>query len=346
MTGRRWLAVVAGIGMVGVWAGVQLAASQWNPTVFVKFGNERDLAYASTRLGPNVFDASQEGHDGKLFYFLAHDPLLTSPAELEPLLDVPRYRAQRVLFPLLLRPALLLGEWWLVWWMLGLNLLAVGLGVAAVGHLATGAGLSHWWGLAFALNPGVIDEISLSGSGVLAYALAFGGMAAVTSRHDRWAAFAFAGAGLAREVALLVGLAVALWIWQEDRRRALRLILPGLAAVAGWAIWVGQRLSGPAGGQLGPPFRGVAEAARVWIQTGRWLPAVLAGIVVAAAVIAWRRRWLLTAPILAFALLAPFLIAPVWLHSYDISRAMLPVFSLLALAVAPRRAEVSALSGK
>lgn len=326
--------------MIAIWAGVQLADNQWNPTVFLKFGNEADLAQATARLGPNVFDANGEGHDGKWFYYLAHDPLLIDPSGLQPLLDMPRYRAQRVLYPLLLRPGLWLGEWGLVWWMLGLNVLAVGLGVAALGQLAAGTGLSYWWGLAFALNPGVIDEISISGSGVVAYALGFAGMAAVVSHHDGWAALAVAGAGLAREVALLVGLAVAVWIWRENRGRAVRLIVPGLAATGAWAMWVRLRLSGPSGGgQLGPPFQGLTEAAGVWIRTGSWLAPVVAGLLVAAAVIAWRHRSLLTAPILAFALLAPLLITPVWLQGYDISRAMLPVFSLLVLTLATRWVE-------
>jgi hypothetical protein len=147
------------VALVGLLAGCLLLVAQltrvgWEPTapfvVGTSWGLDEELAarHVAVELTPG------NGYDGQWFLGLAHDPLLSQ--RLAASFDMPRYRAGR--------PLQAVAGWLLAGGQAGvipLGLLAVGplavaLGSAATGRLVAAFGRSPWWGLGFALVPGVV----------------------------------------------------------------------------------------------------------------------------------------------------------------------------------------------
>ncbi|MGH8937662.1 MAG: hypothetical protein ACRDXD_15620, partial [Acidimicrobiia bacterium] len=223
-----------------------LRAFNWDPSVFLHFGRDDPvgLRYARQHLG-TVKETAALGHDGKYFFVQAHDPFLLEGKLVAKYLDPPAYRAQRMLYPLLAAPALLGGEWALAWALIVVNLAAIGLGTWATSRLALRMGASPWWGLAFALNPGVLFEVFIDGSGALAWALGLVGLASLQEGRPRSARLALAAAALARETMLIVAVGAALWEWHRRRPGWWRLVTAPMASVAVWGLYVRWRLALP-----------------------------------------------------------------------------------------------------
>ncbi len=81
--------------------------------IFNSGGDPLSLARLGTRYSQGDPNGS-EGYDGQFSYYIARNP---DPAELLPFLDVPAYRYQRILLPLLAR-FLSLGNVEIIPWML------------------------------------------------------------------------------------------------------------------------------------------------------------------------------------------------------------------------------------
>ena len=281
------------------------------------------------------------GHDGKYFFIQAHDPLLVNPETHAAVIDRAVYRYQRVLYSILATPGLLAGESGLVWWLLILNVAAVGLGTWAASRLAGAFGASSWWGLAFGMNPGIIFEVMVDGAGVLALALALIGLLMVV--RERWwaAALMFVLAGLTREVMILMAVGSALAVWKRSRIHSLALGVAPVASVAAWAIFVrvrlGVALTETQSVELGIPFVGLVSSAGKWLED----PGVdlVVGLAMVAICLMVLRRLiaepsLVTSAVVGFVALAILLTENVWLHYFDITRAMAPLVTGFALVVA------------
>lgn len=90
-----------------------------------------------------------EGYDGQFAYQIALRPLGAAPY-----LDVPAYRYQRILYPMLAR-LLALGQPEAIPWTLILaNVAAIGLGTWATGRLLLHFGVSRWYALSYGLYGG------------------------------------------------------------------------------------------------------------------------------------------------------------------------------------------------
>ena len=163
---------------------VTLAIHDWDPAGPLMVGVEAPLRpYVEERLG-DVPLTDGTGHDGKYFFVQAHDPLLLEPADHAALMERPTYRSQRMLYPLMASVGSLLGETGILWLMLLINVLAIGVGTWATAAVAQSAGVSRWFGLAFALNPGILFELAFDGSGAVAWALVM--VAIYSSVRRRW----------------------------------------------------------------------------------------------------------------------------------------------------------------
>jgi hypothetical protein len=346
--GPVWVAAL-GVALGCAFSLNALRAFDWDPSAFLHFGRDDAVGvrYARQHLG-TVKETAALGHDGKYFFVQAHDPLLLEGKLLAKYLDPPAYRAQRMLYPLLAAPALLGGEWALVWALIVVNLAAIGLGSWATSRLAVRMGVSSGWGLAFALNPGVLFEVVIDSSGALAWALALAGLAALQVGRPRSASLALAGAALARETMLIVALGAALWEW---RRRGpdwwLLVAAPGASVVA-WGLYVRWRLALAAwtyGGQgLGRPLLGLLQAAQRWPSASplHGVVGVLAALLVVATLLqAVLRPSLISYSVVGFTLLAPFMTWQVWLYYFDISRAVAPLMTSFVLATVGRDLLVS-----
>lgn len=334
---RLALAAIAAASVIVV---VQMVALDTDASLYLSFGEDSidTLAYGEDRLGA-VYVKPNLGHDGRLFYIAAHDPLILDPDGYRELFERPVYRSQRGLLPVIASPALLLGEWPLVWWMLVINLASIGAGTFVTARIAEHLSLSPWLGLAFVANPGVWAELNAGGSGALAWALASAAILALLKDRLRWSVILLAGAALGRETMLLVAIGLAAATWRTDRRRAAWLVTVPVCAVLAWGIYVRIRLGEPIWAnesrELAAPFVGLVDAAREWIDRSDPLRAAVAALYLVLGVrvlqLARSTRHLIGWAVAGFALMIPFLAGVVWFDIWDISRALLPLVTGLAL---------------
>lgn len=319
-----------------------LRAFDWNPASFLHVGEDAPeiVVYVEDRLG-NIPTFGGLGHDGKYFFIQAHDPLLANPETHAAVIDRAAYRYQRVLYAVLAAPGLAAGESGLAWWLLILNVAAVGLGTLATARLAVAFGASPWWGLAFGMNPGIIFEVMVDGAGVLALAFALIGLLMVV--RERWwaAALFFVMAGLTREVMILMAVGTAVAVWKRSRTHSVALAMAPVASVALWAVFVRVRLGvgllEAQSVEIGPPFLGLISSVGKWMENPG-VDLVVGFAMVAICLMVLRRliaeRSLVTLAVVGFVALAILLTDNVWLHYFDITRALAPLVTGFALVVA------------
>ena len=338
-TERRLALVALLIGVLIV--GASLARHGGDIAGLVKFGEAEDASviteHAESLLGREVSTAEREGHDGKFFFLQALDPMLLSPDEHAVLLDRPVYRAQRMLYPLIAGFGGLVPASMLLWSMAATNVVALVIGTVATGRLAHHLGGSRWFGLAFALNPGIVFEFDISGAGIVAFAAAvLGTLALVEGRHRRAVGW-FVAAVLAREVMLLYLAGVCCWRLFTTRRIPWTLgAVPALSALA-WAGYTRLRLDSGTGvdevQEFGPPFGGMLDAFENWIENPIDL-AVIAGLIAVMPLLvvrAVRRPNPLAWGALGFVVLAVLMTRQVWWNFFDITRAVAPIITAYVL---------------
>jgi hypothetical protein len=88
----------------------------------------------------------------------------------------------------------------------------VGIGTAFTSLVARELGLSYLFGLAFTLNPGIIVDLNIDASGVVAMAALMAGVYFVMKERDGLAVFALTMSCLARETMLLSVLGLAAFV--------------------------------------------------------------------------------------------------------------------------------------
>ena len=318
---------------------IQMVALDTNASLYLSVGEDGPVArqYIEDRLGQPYVKPGL-GHDGRYFFVQAQDPLILDPDPYHEVIDRPVYRSQRVLYPLLSAPGRIFGQWAMVWWMLGINLLALVAGTLFTARLAERFGLSPWLGLAFTLNPGVWGEVNAGSAGALAWALAVGGILMYVEGRIPAAAGLLVLAVLAREAMLLVVAGIAYDMWRTERRVRAWLLAPLVAAVV-WGMYVrlrlGEGLLASESEEFGLPLAGFIGAAREWLSdadTVRMAAGlVLVLILIRFVALARRVPHLFGRSVMGFALIAPFLSRQVWYNTWDISRAILPVLTMFAL---------------
>jgi hypothetical protein len=287
------------------------------------------------------------GHDGKYSFVQAVDPWLLDPDGNISVVDRPLYRAQRMLYPVLAGGMGLFSPRIIVWAMLIVNILAMGVGTWAVAELALDMGGSAWWGLSFLANPGLMGELLIDGSGVVAAAAAFGAVLMIGRGDSRVALALITCAALARESMLVVAFGTAIWAWTRGGRRlAVRIASIPTLAVAVWAVYIRLQAGIEEGFSqiigIGLPFVGLLETFEyrsldVLHVVGRFGVLLLFVLYLRQA---WRHRSLALS--WAFVGLVPLgLIATreVWASYWDFTRAIAPLITALLLLffVADRR---------
>ncbi len=197
--------------------------------------------------------AGTEGYDGQFTYFIAVDP-----SGAAALIDVPAYRYQRILLPVLAR-LLALGQLALIPWALVLiNLVSLAGGTLLVERLLAREGISPWYALTYGLFAGVFMAVRLSLAEPLAYALVL--LAIDAERRGRiWAAaIALALAALTRETTLLFAAGYVVYLFTQ-RRWGTGVLLGAIAALpfALWQIALALQFGSPgigSGGAMATPF--------------------------------------------------------------------------------------------
>lgn len=318
-----------------------LAPEGWDPSTLATIGEDSGAvrAYAEETLGRIVL-APSLGHDGKYFFVQAIDPFALDAARSARLVDRPVYRLQRVLYPLLAGGFGLLSPHGILWGLIAVNVAAMALGTWATAQVAVRMGISPWLGLAFPLNPGMLFESFIDGSGVLAWALAILGIMFLIDRRAVPAGFAWAGASLAREVMLLTTVAALLWLWRTGRRPW--WLVWAVIPTAVWAAVLRVRFPpDPPTEQVAFdwPFAGLVKAFRLWMAD----PGVdlLVGCVIVLITLVLLRRVLRDRSLLGWCAmghvyLLPFLSVFTWYKYFDLARAAAPAITAALLITAPK----------
>jgi hypothetical protein len=293
-----------------------LASNGYDPRAFASIGTRFSV--------PDP--AGTEGYDGQFNYYIALDP---NPQQVRPHLDVPAYRYQHILYPLLARILALGNAAAIPWSLVGINLACLIALCFLTGELLAERGGSRWGALVFGLWFGVILGVRLDLSEPLALLLVVIALRMAGPQLDRRlapAALLLALAMLTKETVIPFLLGWAVWlILQGKYRKAVWLAL-ALLPYLGLQIWLwrvfGSLGLGSGGAGATPfewiPFAGLIQVAGVSLRIFIALFAVyLPGLLIPAVYGLWapladliRRRtsaegWLLLCNALMIAF-APF----------------------------------------
>jgi hypothetical protein len=202
-----------------------------------------------------------EGYDGQFAYQIAVEPL---DASLR--IDVPAYRYQRILYPVLAR-LLALGQPELIPWTLILvNIAAIGLGTWATEQLLIGVRASRWYALTYGLYGGQLLALRADLNEPLAQALVQLAMLAWAKDRRVWTVIAFSLAALAKETTLVFLAAYILYSLKERQwRRAFGLGL-GFVPFAAYQLILWMWL-----GSFGVGSGGAGATSFSFIPLGGWL---------------------------------------------------------------------------
>jgi hypothetical protein len=331
-----------------------LVASKFSPqtgfTSLIRFGETWEAKRnPSLRELPIATVPHSNGYDGQFYAQLALDPLLLS-SETSAALDVPAYRARRILTPAMASVAGAGNPWWTLQIFALLNVgcwLVLAWVVYRNINVSDWVSFARWVGCMFGM--GVLESVRQSLVDLPALLL----LALAILAHDRarsarstcWLALA----GLAKESSVLgaIALVVESFRWPfTTKRKALSLAVAAMPLVA-WSFYIYYRLPHSAGtsgaGNFTWPLVGMVlqiKTSLSEIARGNWdgrysmgLMAVL-GLITQAWTI-WRRPnitsswWRIGA---AYALLLLVLSPWVWSGYWAVCRALLPMtiaFNLL-----------------
>jgi hypothetical protein len=239
-----WPAIVA-LLVGGGFATSRLVASDWDPLALATLGTRYQQGDPS----------GTPGYDGQFAYYIALDP---APADAAPRLDVPAYRYQRILYPLLAW-ALALGRAELVpWTLLVINLLAHFAGTWALAAVLDRHGRWTGYALSYGLWIGLVAGAGLDLTEPLAYALICAAWLARERGRPHLGAVLIGLSLFTKETGVFfwAGLLLADSLVRTPRRALWPLALAGVAFAA-WqaALW---RIFGApgiaSGGDLATPF--------------------------------------------------------------------------------------------
>jgi hypothetical protein len=162
-------------------------------------GDPLALARIGTRYSEGD-PAGTEGYDGQFVYYLARNPIPDQAAEY---LDVPAYRYQRILLPLLAR-ALSFGKTgWIPWVIPAINIFIHGLAVWFLAGMLKAGGKNPWYALIYGLWVGLLLPIRLNLPEPVAYGLILTGIYADERDQPALGWLFWSLALFAREVVLL-----------------------------------------------------------------------------------------------------------------------------------------------
>lgn len=231
---------------------VTLVYNHWDPMSFVMIGRQYDPAHGVSGLG----------YDGQFAYQIA-----VNPAGASPYLDIPAYRYQRIVYPLLARVLSLGNEAVIPWMMIVINIASLALGTLATELILTRHGKNRWFALAFGLFTGQMLSLRLNLTEPLAFALAQWGVLYFDRRRLGWSGLLFALAALTRELTLLFPAACALALIFNERKW-LKGGVWGLAVLAPFAAWQVVLYSWL--GKWGVSSGGASATAFEWIPYHGW----------------------------------------------------------------------------
>lgn len=223
----------------------RLSSLGWQPIELFELG---------TRYSQGI-EAGSPGYDGQFSYYIASSP---DPEQVEHKLDVPAYRYQRILLPIVARVMSIGSQAWIPWSLVIVGLLAHWAGTWAVARYLLDQALNPWYALSYGLWVGLVAPVGLGLGEPLAYGLAAVGWLARARGRAGWSALLFGLAVFAKETTIVFLFAAILAEWMEQRRgRVLGAYLASLIAFIGWQTWLWLTFGSPglgSGGEMATPF--------------------------------------------------------------------------------------------
>jgi hypothetical protein len=252
-------------GVYVVFLALRLWVHGWDASYFVTAG---DLFSDPARVPSGLHvQPNSDGHDGQFYYRLALNPFSTQKTEFGITLDLPSYRQQRILYPLVVW-ALSLGRPEPVpILMIVVNYVALGLLAWFGARYVQACGHHALWGLIFPGYPGLVLSLARDFTEIPAMTLVVLGLLLLKEQRRVPAVVVFTLGVFARETTVLVPVAwVAVWLagaGRGDRGRGqwVYLIPPlslGLWQLALWRLW-GQ-FPAVGTGAVDIPFRGFVQS--------------------------------------------------------------------------------------
>jgi hypothetical protein len=229
-------------------------------------GDPLAFALVGTQYGQGNPEGT-EGYDGQFAYFIAQDPLGGCPR-----CDVPAYRYQRILYPLMAWVLALGHPTAVPWTLIVVNLMALTLGTYFTERLLASQGVSPWYALAYGLYGGLIAGLRLNLTEPLSYGLLQGGIWAWAEKRRGLAIPLFVLAALAKETALIAVAGLLLYLllerrWHDIASLGLGVAIPFLIWQGSLWIWLGEPGLGSGGAMATPferfPFAGLLRVAAV-----------------------------------------------------------------------------------
>jgi hypothetical protein len=330
---RPWVVVLV---LALTYVGLTLVRYEGDPLAFALVGTRYSQADPE----------GTQGYDGQFAYYIARDPIGGWRH-----CDVPAYRYQRILYPILAW-MFALGRRGLVGWtLIALNVAALSGGTYFTERLLAARGVNRRYAFAYGLYGGLVAGLRLDLTEPLAYGLVLGAlwtwekwMAGDGKRVDMcrfsfmMCALLLALAALAKETTLVAVAGLLLFLVLERRwREAIGLGLAVGLPFAAWqgvlCVWLGSPGVG-AGGAMATPFEWLPFAGLLRVATVSWpvfwlllaiegplfvLPTVWASIASLRALLRGRRHPWVTI-LLAHAAVLPFLPFSTWREPLAMAR--------------------------
>jgi hypothetical protein len=202
-------------------------------TLFKVDGDIMQFIVLGTRFSEGDPQGS-EGYDGQFGYYIAIQP---DPQMVSKHLDVPAYRYQRIILPVLARCFSLGNPKWIPWWLVILPLLGQVIGVAFVAKIMLDLRKNPFIALVYGLNAGSLLSIRVALPEPLAYAFVAGAIYAYQKRKYWLGAICFTLAFFTKEVTLVFGGAALIWLFLDRRWKESRTLL--LVSFLPYAMWQG-----------------------------------------------------------------------------------------------------------
>lgn len=220
-----------------------LSAQQWDPLSFVLIGGKFD---------PSVYNQSY-GYDGQFYYQIAKDPINGWR-----FVDVPAYRYQRILYPILARIFSFGNEFILPWMMILINWSSIILGCWLLEKMLIKNRFSVWYALSYGLFAGLWLSLRLDLTEPPAYLFVIAAIFAIQKDKKWLGSILFALASLTREVAIVFGVSYFFYFVRQFKihfsiKWALVIFLPFLTWQALLFHWFGD-IAIKSGGAFSTPI--------------------------------------------------------------------------------------------
>ncbi len=256
--------------ILSFYLGVVFVQGDFDPMVFVRIGEKYQTEDA---LDP-------EGYDGQFVYFIARD---MKPERVADMLDVPAYRYQRILMPLIARIFSFGNTAAIPWVLIGIGIISHLLGVSLVAQLLEARGANRWYALVYGLWVGFLLAVRLDLPEPLAFFFVAAGIVAGRQRpFFQWALFGVAV--FTKEVVLLFVVGKLIHdVLQKNWAGAAGLVMFSITPFLVFQVWIFQQFGAfgiSSGGAMATGFEWIPFMGWFRIGAFSWLYFAVYGLIV------------------------------------------------------------------